>query len=311
MSVPARPLVHPLPPDAGTTLGPICTLEQVGESDRWSHLPAELPIAASVASGVLGKAAPGAQVDRVVYASSVPLQVPHMGGFALSDALELQPGHIVDLGNHCAALLDAVWLGSTLWRSQSSLIVAPTELGRAVSDEMRAGKPGCRQWCDGAAAVLLGVGGERRLRPLAYVTAVAPAMRGMLAVRPKDGGFKFELNPEIGVQFRAMDMDTELAVVAEALTAADCQAPDLAGVVVVNRAGGRTRLIAPSLGIDPARVFSSREQHGHGGAADFLINLRQLMTDAGPGRHRALLIGNGLGYCWSALVVELRVPATP
>jgi len=307
MSSEVQPLVHTVPREAGAAFGPISTLQQVGAWDRWRDLPGELPLAVAAASGALRLAGPGTRVDRVAYVSSVPPQVPHMGAFALADAVGLTPGHVVDVGNNCAALLDALWLATTLWRDQTNLVVAATRLGQAVGEEMRATKPGSRQWGDGAAAILLGGAGPSSIRPLAYVTAVDPSLHAMLEVCPTETGYRYTFQQEIAERFQATDLDNELRVIGEAIAAADITAGDLAGVIVVNRGRRRTLALAPAFGIDSDLVISSRSEIGHGGGADLLFNVDRLLSRCGPGTHRVVFVGNGLGYMWSTLVVEIEI----
>ncbi len=297
-------LTHPVPPDAGAAFGRIVTLQQVSSDDRWNALPGELPIAAAVAAEAVRD---GPHVDRVVCVSSAPLHVPHMGAFALSKAVQITPGHVMDLGNHCAAVLDGLWLSTTMWSGQANLLVSATELGRAVSEEMSRTKPGSQQWCDGAAAVVLGGDGPHFIRPLAYVTLVDPSLESMLDVCPTDDGYEYVFQADVAAQFQARDLDNELAVIRQALGAAECPAADIAGIVVVNRGRRRTGMLAPALGIDPEMIISSRAEIGHGGGADFLFNLDRLLSQLGAGSHRIIIVGNGLGYCWSTLLVEVTV----
>jgi len=98
-----------------------------------------------------------------------------------------------------------------------------------------------------------------------------------------------------------------LMVMGEAIEAAGVPATELAAIVVVNRGRRRTELLGPAFGIDPKLVISSRTEIGHGGGADFLFNLDKLLTERGPGTHHVVVVGNGLGYCWSCLVVEIEL----
>ena len=306
MATDVQPLVHTLPDNSGAAFGAITTLQQVAERERWNTLPGEMPMAAAVADKALNELGREAPIDRLIYLNSVPIQVPHMGGFALAEAVGLVPKHVVDIGNHCAALLDGLWLATTLWKDNANLLVAPTELGKAVSKKMWETKPGSRQWCDGAAAVVLGGEGERFFRPLSYVSLVEPSLQSMLDVCPKNGGYEYDFKEDVADRFREIDLDNDLLVIHQALAAAECDGSELAGIIVVNRGRRRTELLAPAFGVDAEMVTSSRLEIGHGGGADILFNLDLLLSTLVSGTHRIALVGNGLGYAWSSMVVEIE-----
>lgn len=306
MATDVQTLIHTLPNNSGAVFGAITTLQQVADLERWNTLPGEMRLAAPVAHKTLTDLGPDARIDRLIYLNSVPIQVPHMGGFALAEAVDLVPSHVVDIGNHCAAMLDGLWLATTLWKDNANLLVAPTELGKAVSKTMWETKPGSRQWCDGAAAVVLGGEGERFFRPLSYVSCVEPNLQSMLDVCPKNGGYEYDFKEDVADRFRAVDLDNELLVIREALAAAECDGSALAGIIVVNRGRRRTELLAPAFGVDAEMVTSSRLEIGHGGGADILFNLDRLLSQLDSGTHRVALVGNGLGYVWSAMVVEIE-----
>ncbi|MCO4762776.1 MAG: hypothetical protein KC502_14780 [Myxococcales bacterium] len=298
-------LVHRIPADAGTSLGKIVTLQDVDVQPKHTELAGELGIAAAVTEALLS-AAP-MEVQRLIYASSIPLHDPHMGGFALAEAVGMAPAHAIDLGNHCAAILDALWLTLTLYNGETNLLVTPTQLGRGLSDEMRRTKPGSLQWCDGAAAVALGGDGPHFLRPLAYVTTTDPKLQTMLKVCPQDVGYEYDFREDVAAEFQSKDLVIELVLIRRALDAAGCDADELDGVVVVNRGRRRTLMLAPAFGVSPELVISSRKEIGHGGGADFFYNLRLWLDAQQPGTHKLMMIGNGLGYAWSALLLEVTI----
>ena len=72
--------------------------------------------------------------------------------------------------------------------------------------------------------------------------------------------------------------------------------------------GARGAVTSWGSGISHKRSISLYWEIGHGGGADILYNLDLLLERAGPGKHRIVIVGNGLGYSWSALVVEVDVP---
>lgn len=302
-----RTLVHRVPQSAGVHLGEIRTLQQVEIGPRHAALAGELPMAAAVTEALLAVAGGPERVQRLIYARSIPLHVPHMGGFALAEAVGLRPGHIVDMGNHCAAIPDALWLAMTAWNGERNLLVAATELGRGVSAAMRQTKPGSLQWCDGAAAVALGDEGPCFLRPLAYVTATDPTLQRMLDICPREVGYEYDFREDVADRFQAQDLEMELALIDEALQSAGCRADEIDGVVVVNRGRKRTLLLAPAFGVDPELVISSRKEIGHGGGADFFYNLQTWLRNRAPGSYKVLMVGNGLGYAWSALLMQVEV----
>ncbi len=299
-------LVHRLPVDAGIAMGAIRTVQRV-DGSRYAGLAGELPLAAAVTEDLLAASGGAQAIQRLIYASSIPLHVPHMGGFALAEAVGLQPGHIIDLGNHCAAIPDALWLAMTIWNGERNLLVASTQLGRGVSELMRTTKPGSVQWGDGAAAVALGGDGAHFLRPLAYVTATDPTLQSMLHICPQAVGYEYDFREDVADRFQAKDLELELALIGEAIEAAGCSASDLDGVVVVNRGRRRTLMLAPAFGVPPELVISSRKDIGHGGGADFFYNLQLWLDAQEPGKHKLLMVGNGLGYAWSALLLEVEV----
>jgi len=109
-------------------------------------------------------------------------------------------------------------------------------------------------------------------------------------------------------EFKAVDIENEIKVVLCALDNAALTLDDIDGYVTINRQTERANLLSEELGSKNIQIFQSKETFGHRGATDLLFNLETCIK---KNKHEkeinVLLVGNGVGYTWSAMIINLKI----
>ncbi|MFA6056168.1 MAG: 3-oxoacyl-[acyl-carrier-protein] synthase III C-terminal domain-containing protein [Thermodesulfovibrionales bacterium] len=278
---------------------------------EYLSLPSELPLSATVAHACLLSYSAGASIDHLLYTSSLPRIKPHLGVFELSSKLDIAIGHVLDLGTSCTSILDSVYLSflfNALPGDNSCLIVVADLFSHCVDDKSISQKDDVKGWASGAGAIILSQKGNIELSLLSYVTIYDFSLCGLVTFSVQQPNYALRFSGDHVVAFQQEDVAQELSAIKAALRQANLLINEIDGLVVINRQHIRTEQLAMALGYPKSKIFSSRNIYGHTGGADILINLRSALDIILRESQEAFIIlsGNGLGYCWSAMVLQVK-----
>ena len=255
------------------------------------------------------------RVRYVVYATSLPVQVPYPGNplrtvcreFGLEHALTFKVSH-----HACASGLLAVDVAGRLLDADAALVDADDARGRNLGPGqdgeplalVLAGEktftrdaqlaPEISLFSEGAAAALVRAGGGRD-RVLSYRTALRGEYDGRLAE-----------DPVLLAAFNRAYPELLEGVIREASAAADTRLEDLKLILPHNANRISWRTFSRRTGFPLERILLDNvPEYGHCFAADAFINLRTAL-DRGllePG-DRYLIAAAGIGAAFSAMVIE-------
>lgn len=256
------------------------------------------------------------RVRYVVYATSLPVQVPYPGNplrtvcreFGLEQALSFKVSH-----HACASGLLAIDVAGRLLAADAAALVdaggGATGRGGAEQDGeplalVLAGEktftrdaqlaPEISLFSEGAAACLVRAGGDRD-RVLSYRTALRGEYDGRLAEEPA-----------LLTSFNRAYPELLEGVIREALAAADTRLEDLKLILPHNANRISWRSLSRRTGFPLERILLENvPEYGHCFAADAFINLHTAL-DQGllePG-DRYLIAAAGIGAAFSAMVIE-------
>lgn len=244
------------------------------------------------------------RIRYVLYATSLPVQVPYPGNPLRTVCREYGLGHALGfkVSHHaCASGLLAVDLAGRLVEADADAHGAPDEqpLALVLAGEKTFTRdarvaPEISVFGEGAAACLVGPGGGRD-RVLSYRTAPRGEYDGRLAE-----------DPRLLSAFNRAYPELLEGVIREALAAADTRLEDLGLILPHNANQISWRTLSRRTGYPLERILLENvPEYGHCFAADAFINLhtareRGLLE---PGE-RYLIAAAGLGAAFSAMVIE-------
>jgi len=210
----------------------------------------------------------------------------------------MSAGHVVELGNNCATILDALVICASLNEPGSNAVVMCAD---AFKTTYKANHENS-SWLDGGAAMVFGYG-DITLTIESYVTANDHNYSHYCSFTATDG------TPLLGLlsspEFLEKDLQTEIGVSTEALSLASAQWKDLQGYVIINRSEARIKKLKEILDPLGVTLFQSRGNFGHRGGSDLIENLRTaIAANHETDSFRLMLVGNGLGYTWSAMLIR-------
>lgn len=218
------------------------------------------------------------------------------------DKANLQANWVIELGHSCTSILDALLLAS---KQNEGL----TETAIFSVDAFEANYKINSQeslWLNGASALLLG-SSEKKLKIKSYATLNDPKfVRCSRLIHLERDFAELELNYDS--EFKAVDVKNEIKVVSCALDNASMTLEEIDGYITINRSTERTKLLREELAPKNVQIFQSKEKFGHRGATDLLFNLETCIK---KNKHEkeinVLLVGNGVGYTWSAMIINLKI----
>lgn len=268
-----------------------------------THLP-EVWLARTILDNLLTKELiSSSHIDHIYTVASLPRAYPQLLTHKALSHTGFSAGHVVELGNNCASILDALILCASLTESGSNAIVLCAD---AFKTTYKANQENS-SWLDGGAAIVFGYG-DIKLSIESYVTANDHEYSNLCSFTTVDG------TPLLGLlsssEFLEKDLQTEIEISTEALQAASSQWKDIQGYVIINRSEVRIKKLKEFLNPLGVTLYQSRGNFGHRGGSDLIENLKTaIAANYEFDSFRLMLVGNGLGYTWSAMVIRLdRVP---
>ena len=158
-------------------------------------------------------------------------------------------------------------------------------------------------WKDGGGALLFDRKGTTGMRMISYASANNPDFLEM--AHQLGEGVPSKFTPQFQKEFKDNDLLTEISVIEAALEAANTPLQQLAAIVPINRSLKRQQSLKSLLNFS-GLTFSSREDFGHRGGSDLIFNFGMCLKHPNIQRgSRIALVGNGLGYSWGAMILEI------
>jgi len=198
-------------------------------------------------------------IDHVYTVASLPRAYPELFTHKALSLAGLSAGHVVELGNNCATILDALVLCASLTESGSIAVIMCAD---AFKTTYKANQENF-SWLDGGAAMVFGYG-DIILTIESYVTANDHEYSHLCSFTAVDG------TPLLGLlsspEFLEKDLYTEIEVSTEALSVASAQWKDIQGYVIINRSEARIKKLKEILDPLGVTLFQSRRNFGHRGA---------------------------------------------
>lgn len=214
---------------------------------------------------------------------------------------DLQASWVMELGHSCTSILDALLLASKQHEASTETAIFSVDAFEA-NYKVNSQKS---LWLNGASALLLG-SSEKKLKIKSYATLNDPTFVKCSRLNLERDFAELELNYDS--EFKAVDVKNEIKVVLCALENASMTLDDIDGYVTINRQTERAKLLREELAPRNIQIFQSKETFGHRGATDLLFNLDTCIK---KNKHQkeinVLLVGNGVGYTWSAMVINLKI----
>jgi 3-oxoacyl-[acyl-carrier-protein] synthase III len=218
------------------------------------------------------------------------------------DKADLQANWVIELGHSCTSILDALLLASKQNEGSTETAIFSVDAFEA-NYKINSQKS---LWLNGASVLLLG-GSEKKLKIKSYATLNDPKFVKCSRLIHLERDFA-ELELNYDSEFKAVDVKNEIKVVLCALDNASMTLDDLDGYVTINRQTERAKLLSEEFSTQKIQIFQSKETFGHRGATDLLFNLDTCIKQ---NKHQkeinVLLVGNGVGYTWSAMVINLKL----
>jgi 3-oxoacyl-[acyl-carrier-protein] synthase III len=240
-------------------------------------------------------------LNQVITVASLPrLKSDFLTQKELAKA-DLQANWVIELGHSCTSILDALLLASKQNEGSTETAIFSVDAFEA-NYKINSQKS---LWLNGASALLLG-SSEKKLKIKSYATLNDPKFVKCSRLNLEREFAELELNYDS--EFKAVDVKNEIKVVLSALDNASMTLDDIDGYVTINRQAERVKLLREELDHKSIQIFQSKETFGHRGATDLLFNLDTCIK---KNKHQkeinVLLVGNGVGYTWSAMVINLKI----
>lgn len=212
--------------------------------------------------------------------------------------LDLGANLLIELGTNCASILDAIFLASKIQQKNSQIILASTDLFGSSFNVNGTNN----QWLNGASGIVFGLG-PLKLSIKSFSTLSDSKYVDLIEIEGTKPDRSLFLNSNDS--FLQNDIPSEMAVVERAIEDAGLKWTDIDGYIAVNRSLSRYERLKECLPVKDIKIYQSKESFGHRGATDLLFNLQSCINSSAKDRLFLLLVGNGLGYTWSSMLVEI------
>lgn len=268
-------------------------------------------LAQAAAAQCIAAAGCGLSIEHLFYVASLPRNPTDASAFTLARLLGIAPGHCVDLGRTCTALLDTLHWAFLLGQEDTPtmLIAVADHFAGRIDQRSVDEHPSTAGWSDGGGAILFSRTGQIELTLLAYVTKSDNTLDELAELVARPEGYVIRFSADALVRFGQVDLEQDAIAILDCIEAAGIRAADLDGLIVTNRASPRTVALSERLGFD-VTVYASRDSYGHSGGTDLIRNFALFLEDSGfkqrQSPKRIIVSSNGLGYCWSAMALEVR-----
>jgi len=252
----------------------------------------------------------GARAIRNTFGTSSPRSLitvrslPYAEGtnaaFALAERSGIAPARVVSLGDHCAAIIDGLSMAASFAQSGLSpvALVAADHFSEVVDARASNAESKFSEWRNMAGCMRVEKGGRLRLKAIASISN--PAFSSMTTFN----GAYLQVDRQLAAAFKLIDLDAQIETIQALIRLSDVSLGQ-PFLCVTNRSMHRLEALASGLK-GAARVVQSRDDHGHTGGSDILLNLMYALDSIADGTGNIICSANGLGYTWSSLLIEVH-----
>jgi 3-oxoacyl-[acyl-carrier-protein] synthase III len=241
----------------------------------------------------------GTNLDWLITTGSLPRKHQAMMPASIIKNCEMNASFAVEMSGNCATILSSLhYATSSFSPSERGLILCID----SFKTSYQASSEG-DSWKDGGGALLFDTNSALALRVISYASTNNPSFLDM--AHRLGEGIPNNFTPHAIKEFKENDLRTEMCVIEAALEAANTPFQKLAAIVPINRSAARQKRLAELLNF-PGPTFSSREDYGHRGGSDLIFNLGMCLESPTTQKgDRIALVGNGLGYSWGTMILEI------
>lgn len=245
---------------------------------------------------------------NLIIISSLPC-VSRINAFNLAHTIDVDFGSIVELGNNCSSILQALHLSAVLYEDASADIIIYCEdrFSSYVDRHLKQSRPSTAEWKNYTSAIFISAKESTQVKILSYVSLTDTSYHDMVMIGPTDDQSNvLRFNEQKLEEFRAIDLNNELRAIMSGLNSANLRIESIDAFVTTNRELDRTQQLIKALKIKDSQLVSSRKVIGHTGSSDIIYNLDRAFSQISSFPYRILISSNGLGYNWSTMVLSVE-----